>query len=110
MREEFILNIYKNDEWAPLWAVEDKAQRVLGIMEQRNETQRLGIGEGRYGETEIFAQGGVVCEFFAQGRGVCEFRTPQGGVRNFRTGHYSPVQMRNWILSNGHNFFVSNPN
>ena len=100
MREEFILNIYKNDEWAPLWVVEDKAQRVLGIMKQRNETQRLGIGEGRYGETEIFAQG----------RGVCEFRTPQGGVRNFRTGHYSPVQMRNWILSNGHNFFVSNPN
>lgn len=72
MREEFILNIYKNDEWASLWAVEDKAQRVLGIMEQRNETQRLGIGEGRYGETEIFAQGGG---------GVRIFRTREGGVR-----------------------------
>ena len=32
MREEFILNIYKNDEWAPLWAAEDKAQRVHAMM------------------------------------------------------------------------------
>ena len=74
MREEFILNIYKNDEWAPLWAVEDKAQRVLGIMEQRNETQRLGIGKGRYGETEIFAQGGGGVKISHKGGVVCEFR------------------------------------
>ena len=32
MREEFILNMYKNDEWAPLWAAEDKAQRVYAMM------------------------------------------------------------------------------
>ena len=44
MREEFILNIYKNDEWAPLWAAEDKAQR-------------LGIGKGRDEKAEKFAQG-----------------------------------------------------
>ena len=63
MREEFILNIYKNDEWAPLWAVEDKAQRVLGIMEQRNEAQRLGIGECR-GENPKNSHKGVGwCEF-----------------------------------------------
>ena len=44
MREEFILNIYKNDEWAPLWAVEDKAQR-------------LGPGKGRDEEAQKSAQG-----------------------------------------------------
>ena len=43
MREKFILNIYKNDEWAPLWAAEDKAQR-------------LGIGKGRDEEAKKFAQ------------------------------------------------------
>ena len=32
MREKFILNIYKNDEWAPLWAAEDKVQRVHAMM------------------------------------------------------------------------------
>ena len=78
-------------------------------MKQRNEAQRLGIGDGRDEKAENFAQGKggakishkeMCCANFAQWDVLCEFRTR----------HYSPAQMQNWILSNGHNFFVSNPN
>ena len=60
-------------------------------MEQRNKAQRLGIGEGRDGEGQKFAQGksgakishkgmccanfaqgDVLCKNFAQGRVLCE--------------------------------------
>ena len=44
-----------------LWGVEVESPRVLAIREQRNEAQRLGIGEGRDEEAQKFAQGkGVV--------------------------------------------------
>ena len=57
-----------------------------------------------------FCTRGMCCVNFAQGDVLCEFRTRGCVVRKFRTRHYSPAQMRNWILSNGHNFIVSNPN
>ena len=61
-----------------------------------------GLGLGRLGMKKLknSHKGGV----------VRKFRTREGVVRKFRTRHYSPAQMQNWILSNGHNFFVSNPN
>ena len=52
------------------------------MRKRRNEAQRLGIGEGRDGETEKFAQGGVLCEFFAQGTihpPFCKFETRSNG-------------------------------
>ena len=55
-------------------------------MEQRNEAQRLRIGEGRDEEAQKFAQGKSGAKISHKGGGVCEFRTPQGDVRNFRTG------------------------
>ena len=55
-------------------------------MEQRNEAQRLRIGEGRDEEAQKFAQGKSGAKISHKGGVVCEFRTPQGGVRNFRTG------------------------
>ena len=52
------------------------------MRKQRNEAKRLGIGEGRDGEAQKFAQGRVLCENFAQGDVLCEFRTRQCVVRS----------------------------
>ena len=101
MREEFILNIYKNDEWAPLWAAEDKAQRVHAMMVYSYKLQwhlnvacrgvKIGdfwLKQGklknshkgrvvrkfrtREGWCASFAHLKGVCEIFAQGKMVCE--------------------------------------
>ena len=81
----------------------------------------IGFGLGRVGMKKLknshkgmccakISHKGMCCTKFAQGRVLCENFAPDNVLCEIRTGHYSPVQMRNWILSNGHNFFVSNPN
>ena len=68
-----------------LWGVEVEPPQVLAIREQRNEAQRLRIGEGR-GENPKISYKGV---------GWCEFRIM----------HYSLVQDAKFVvLSNGKNF------
>ena len=76
MREEFILNIYKNDEWAPLWVAEDKAQRVHGMMVYWYKLQwhlnvacrgvKIGDFWLKQGKQRRSEQR-VLCENFAQG-------------------------------------------
>ena len=65
-------------------------------------TRLKGLGLGRVGMKKL--------KNLHKGRVVRKFRIRECVVRKFRTRHYSPAQMQNWILSNGHNFFVSNPN
>ena len=69
------------------------------------------MGLGRVGMKKLknLHKGRVVRKFRTTGV-LCEFRTTQYVVQKFSITHYSPAQMRNWILSNGHNFIVSNPN
>ena len=54
----------------------------LAIREQRNEAQRLGIGEDRGEKSQKFAQGGKVVRISHKWIVLCEFRTM----------HYSLVQ------------------
>ena len=52
------------------------------MREQRYEAQRLGIGEGRDGEAQNFAQGKVLCENFAQDTihpPKCKIMAPSNG-------------------------------
>ena len=73
MREEFILNIYKNDEWAPLWAVEDKAQRVLGIMFKEMRLRGLGLGRVGMEKLKFSHKGGWCANFSHKGGGCAKF-------------------------------------
>ena len=72
-----------------LWGAEVEPPRVLAIREQRNEAQRLGIGEGR-GENPKNSHKGV---------GWCEFRTRELGGANFSQCTIHLCKMRNlWFL------------
>ena len=64
------------------------------MRKRRNDAKRLGIGEGRDGEAQKFAQGRVLCENFAQGDVLCE---------NFAQGTIHPPKCKFEALSNGEN-------
>ena len=64
------------------------------MRKQRNEAQRLGIGEGRDEEAQKFAQGKGGANL-AQGKCVVRISHKGNMLCEFRTMHYSPVQMRN---------------
>ena len=64
-RSEQVTILCTRDSNGRLWGAKVEPPRVLGIREQRNEAQRLRIGEGR-GENLKNSHKGV---------GWCEFRT-----------------------------------
>ena len=103
MREKFILNIYKNDEWAPLWAAEDKAQRVHAMMVYWYKLQwHLNVTcRGvkirdfwlKQGKLKNSHKGGVVrvlCENFAQGT----IHPPKCKIGFFQTAITSSFQIQ----------------
>ena len=93
MREEFILNIYKNDEWAPLWAAEDKAQR-------------LGIGEGRDEEIEKFSQGKGYAKISHKGGCYAKISHKGGCYAKFSYNTIHSPFCNFEARSNGENFWI----
>ena len=106
MREEFILNIYKNDEWAPLWAAEDKAQRVHAMMVYWYKLQwHLNVACRGVKIGDFWLKQGKLKNSH-KGRVVRKFRTRGCVVRKFRTRHYSPTLCKIEARSNGENFLL----